>query len=99
MSAAPRPYSTPSRDDGLERIGVPFLARPGRHDVGVTGEAEHRAAPSRGVTRGCPPGRSVRRSLRNPSGLEPGADDVEAAVVLGADRGSAQQVFGQGEGR
>ena len=30
--------------DRLERVGLPFLARAGRYDVGMTGEAQHRAA-------------------------------------------------------
>jgi hypothetical protein len=42
MSAAPRPYSRPSRIDRLERVGMPVLERPGGHDVGVAGEAEGR---------------------------------------------------------
>ena len=29
---------------GLERIALPFLERAGGHDVGVAGEAQHRAA-------------------------------------------------------
>ena len=29
-------------DDRLERIGLPLLARSGRHDIGMTGEAQHR---------------------------------------------------------
>ena len=44
MSAAPRPYSTPSRIVGHERIAGPGLARARRHHVGVAEQHQHRPA-------------------------------------------------------
>ncbi len=61
---------------GLERVGVPVLARTGRHDVRVTGEAEHRAV----VCRACPEildrTETAAVRLRKPERLEPGADHI-----------------------
>ena len=82
--------------DGLERIGVPFLARSGRDHVRMAGEAEH--GPRRTAAGPEVVDRGVGQALvAEPEGRQPGADDVEAAVIFGADRGSAEQVFGQRE--
>ncbi len=85
-------------DHRLERIGAPFFAWPGRHDIGMAGEAEHRAA--------FPAARPqvLHRAEAQAFDLEaqrfePLADQIDAAVVLGADRGAPQQVLRQGKGR
>ena len=43
MSAAPRPYSQPSRSVGTNGSDCHCGERAGRHDVGVAGEADERA--------------------------------------------------------
>ena len=94
MSAAPRPYRTPSWITGSNGSVRQSLARAGGHDVGVAGEAEHRLV-------GAAPGPQVidRAEFQpldaEPERLEAGLDQVQAAVVVGADRGPAHQFFSQ----
>jgi hypothetical protein len=83
-------------DDGLERVGMPVLARPGRDDVGVTGEAEQGLSAASGRPE-VVDWAVLQAFVAEPKGLEPGTDDVEAAVVLGTHGWTAQQVFSKGQ--
>ena len=83
--------------DRLERVGLPFFARPGRHDVGMTGEAQDRTLAA--VARPEIFDGAERHVLdAETEGLQALPDELQAAVIFGADGGAADQVLGEGEG-
>src|SRR3984885_9343387 len=80
-----------------ERIAVPLLERPGRHDVGVAGEAKERRAG--------PAPRPEVVDVAEPQVLHAKAERRETlaherltAVVDGTHRGSRHEVAGEGQG-
>ena len=84
--------------DRVERIGLPFFARAGRHDVGVTGEAQH------GSGSAMPRPDVLDRAEGHPldpktERFQPLPDQLQAAVVLGADGRTADQFLGECERR
>ena len=98
MSAAPRPYRTPSRTTGSNGIGMPLLARAGGHDIRMTGEAQHR--PCAAMPRPEVLDRSERHALDAEAvRLQALRDELQAAVILGADGRTADQFLGEGERR
>jgi hypothetical protein len=84
-------------DDRLERVGVPFLARAGRNDVGVAGEAEQGAtvaAAGPDVFHG-----TERHAFHiEAQRFEPCADDLQASLVVGAHGRTPDQFAGQCQG-
>src|SRR5687767_12392424 len=83
-------------NDRLERVGLPFLARPGRYDVGMAGEAQERPPAAvcgpeifDGPERHVLDAETVR--------LQALTDELEAAAIFGTDGGAADQVLGEGE--
>jgi hypothetical protein len=82
----------------LERICLPFLARAGRHDIGMAREAQDRtlAAVSRPEI--------LDRSERHPldpkaQGLKALADQLQATMIFGADGRTADQFLGERQRR
>jgi hypothetical protein len=83
-------------DHGLERVGLPVLARTGRDHVGVAGEAQQR--PAAAVDGPQVVHRAVLQALvAETEGRQAFGDHVEAAAVLGTHGRSPQQLFGQGQ--
>src|SRR4030095_3651447 len=77
--------------DGLERVRMPLLRRPGRDDVGVAGEAKHRPRPA-------PANRPEVVYLAEAHALdgksctwERRGDEILAARIVRRDRLSADQ--------
>ncbi len=82
---------------GTKGIAPPLVRRPGRHDIGVAGEAKHRpAAPALG------PEIIHRTELQlldgKADGLEPLDHQRLAAAVGRADRGARNQFLRQTQG-
>ena len=84
-------------DGGLEGIGAPFLQRPGGHDVGVAGEAQHRAA---AAVRGPEilDAAEVQLLDAEPAAARRCDHQLLAAAVRGSHGGAGDQVQGQFEG-
>ena len=82
------------RDEG---IAAPVLPRPGRHDVGMTGEAEHRRSAPAARPEVCD-GSEGQLLVAEAACRESRADHVQAAVVVGAHRRTTHEVERQVEG-
>ena len=99
MSAAPRPYSQPSRSIGTNGSARPSCStRAGRHDVGVPGEADQRARvaaarPEVGDAAG------GDRLAANPSGARRAAISAWQPASSGVTDARAISVAGERQGR
>ncbi len=83
--------------DRLEGIGLPLLERPGGHDIGVAGEANH----GRAAAAPCPQivhRAEAHRFDAEAERLQAGSQDLLAASVIGGDGAAADQRFGERQG-
>jgi hypothetical protein len=82
--------------DRLERVGLPLLARTGGYDIRMTGETQN--GPCTAVSGPEILDRTERHALDAKAGrFQALADDLQAAMVFGADGGTADEVLGEGE--
>src|SRR4029453_5618107 len=82
--------------NGLEGVGLPLLTRTGGDDIRMTSEAQHR--PSAAMPRPEIFDRAERHALDAEAVcLQALANELQAAVILGADGRAADQVLGEGE--